>query len=114
MIDFKIEKGENMTKEKTKNKINKENILLYGIVAAAVAILVWAVASVFGTGSANYDYYQQQNAGGCGDLNDLGNVQHLSHHPSQYADCIKQVSAEVFKQAVGTDKSAFMQQNGIK
>ncbi len=105
-----------MAKEKAKSKITKENILLYGIVAAAVAILVWAVLSIFGTGvgSANYNYYQQTNAGGCGDLNDIANVQHLSHHPSQYADCIKQVSPEVFKQAVGTDKNAFMRQNGIK
>ncbi len=99
-----------------KSKINKENIMLYGIIVAAVAILAWAVLSIFGTGvgSANYNYYQQQNAGGCGDLNDVANVQHLSHHPSQYADCIKQVSSEMFKQAVGTDKDVFMQQNGIK
>lgn len=99
-----------------KKKINKEGILLYGIVALAAAILIWAVLSIFstGAGSANYNYYQQKNAGGCGDLNDVANVQHLSHHPSQYADCIKQVSPEMFKQAVGTDKDAFMQQNGIK
>lgn len=105
-----------MSKEKASRKISKENILLYGIVAAAVAILAWAVLNIFGTGvgSANYNYYQQQTAGGCGDLNDLRNVQHLSHHPSQYADCIKQVSPEMFKQAVGTDKDAFMRQNGIK
>lgn len=105
-----------MAKEKTKSKINKENILLCGIVAVAIAILAWAVVSVLGTGvgSANYNYYQQANAGGCGDLNDISNVQHLSHHPSQYADCIKQVSPEAFKQAVGTDKEAFMRQNGIK
>lgn len=102
--------------KKTKNKINKENILLYGIVAVAVVILAWAALSIFGTGvgSANYNYYQQKNAGGCGDLNDASNVQHLSHHPSQYADCIKQVSPEIFRQAVGTDKDAFMQQNGIR
>lgn len=99
-----------------KNKIKKESILLYGIVAVAVAILAWAVLSIFSTGidSANYNYYQQKNAGGCGDLNDASNVQHLSHHPFLYADCIKQVSPEVFKQAVGTDKDTFMQQNGIK
>lgn len=105
-----------MVKEKNIKKISKENMLLYGIVAAAVAILVWAVASAIGTGvgSANFNYYQQQNAGGCGDLTDLGNVQHLSHHPSLYGDCIKQVSPEVFKQATGTDKNTFMQQNGIK
>ncbi|MFZ3077379.1 MAG: hypothetical protein WA139_02900 [Candidatus Aenigmatarchaeota archaeon] len=104
-----------MSKEKSSKKISKENMLLYVIAAAAVAILAWAVLSILGTGvgSANYNYYQQANAGGCGDLNDVANVQHLSHHPSQYADCIRQVSPEMFKQAVGTDKSAFMQQNGI-
>lgn len=102
-------------KKKTNKRISRENILLYGIVAAAVAILAWAVFNIVGTGvgSANYNYYQQANAGGCGDLTDLGNVQHLSHHTSLYADCIKQVSPEIFKQAVGTDKDAFMQQNGI-
>ena len=105
-----------MAGKKTKNKISRENTLLYGIVAAALAILAWAVFSIIdtGVGGANYNYYQQQNAGGCGDLNDVSNVQHLSHHPSQYADCIKQVSPEMFKQAVGTDKDDFMQQNGIK
>jgi len=104
-----------MPKEKASKKISRENILLYGIVAVAVAILAWTVFSILGAGvgSANYNYYQQQNAGGCGDLNDVTNVQHLSHHPSQYADCIKQVSPEVFKQAVGTDKETFMRQNGI-
>lgn len=105
-----------MSKEKASKKISNENIMLYGIVVVAVAILIWAVFSIIGTGvgSANYNYYQQKNAGGCGDLNDASNVQHLSHHPSQYADCIKQVSPEMFKQAVGTDKNVFMQQNGIK
>lgn len=103
-------------KRKTSKRISRENILLYGIILAVVVILVWAVFSIIGTGvgSANYNYYQQANAGGCGDLNDVANVQHLSHHPSQYADCIKQISPEMFKQAVGTDKDAFMQQNGIK
>ncbi len=89
-----------MASKKTKSRIRKENILLCGIAAAAAAILVWAVFSFFstGAGSANYNYYQQKNAGGCGDLTDAGNVQHLSHHPSQYADCIKQVSPQIFKQ----------------
>lgn len=102
-------------KKKASKKISRENILLYGIVAAAVAILAWAVFSIVGTGegSANYNYYQQANAGGCGDLTDVSNVQHLSHHPSQYADCIRQVSSEVFKQATGTDKTTYMEQNGI-
>lgn len=102
-------------KRKTNKRISRENILLYCIAAAAVAILAWAVASAIGTGvgSANYNRYQQANAGGCGDLGDLGNVQHLSHHPSLYADCIKQVSPDIFKQATGTDKTAYMQQNGI-
>lgn len=103
-------------KGKTNKRAGGENILLCGIAAVAVAILAWAVLSIFGTGagSANYSYYQQKNAGGCGDLNDVSNIQHLSHHPSQYADCIKQVSPEMFKQAAGTDREVFMRQNGIK
>ena len=84
----KIKKVRIVAGKKTKNKISRENTLLYGIVAAALAILAWAVFSIIdtGVGGANYNYYQQQNAGGCGDLNDVSNVQHLSHHPSQYAD----------------------------
>lgn len=119
--------------------MRKENILLYGVVAAAVAVIAWAVLGIFGAGASSTAYNagsvsapsasagaaegQMNEAGmdesgmngtGCGDLTDPGNVQHLSHHPSQYADCIKQVSPEVFKQATGTDKNTFMQQNGIK
>lgn len=116
---------------------NKENLLSYAIVAVAVAIVVWAGLSAFGqnTGkAASYNSNQASSQGmdamhssggvdpmhssgtgasDCGDLNEVGNVQHLSHHPSQYADCLKQVSPAVFKQATGTDKEAFMQQNGI-
>ncbi len=127
-----------MPKGKAKNKTGKENILLYGIAAAAVAVFAWAVLSIFGAGAAagnaNYNaesvYAPSAPAGagvaegqmdesgmhgaGCGDLTDPANVQHLSHHPDQYADCIKQVSPDIFKQATGTDKNVFMQQNGIK
>ncbi|VVB61408.1 Uncharacterised protein [uncultured archaeon] len=107
---------------------NKGNILSYAIVAVAIAVVVWAALSTFGlntgkTASYNSNQASSQgmdamhssgmNAGECGDLNEVGNVQHLSHHPSQYADCLKQVSPTVFKQATGTDKEAFMQQNGI-
>lgn len=107
---------------------NKGNLLSYAVVAVAIAIVVWAALSAFGqnTGKAvSYNSNQASNQGmddthisgtntdGCGDLNEVGNIQHLSHHPSQYADCLKQVSPEVFRQAVGMEKSAFLQQNGI-
>ncbi|MBI5225284.1 hypothetical protein HY989_05430 [Candidatus Micrarchaeota archaeon] len=54
--------------------------------------------------ASNSQYYQQKaQAQGteCGDLKDAGNVQHLSHHPSKYADCLKKVDLAFLKQATG-------------
>ncbi len=96
--------------------VRTREALQYGAVLAVVALAVFSIYYWYqstAVGSANYNYYQNKNAGGCGDLTDPGNVQHLSHHPSQYADCLKQVSPDVFQKATGTDKNAFMQQNGI-
>lgn len=49
----------------------------------------------------------------CGDLTDPGNVQHLSHHPQQYSDCIKRVDPRIFLQATGTALNDFMKANNI-
>jgi len=50
----------------------------------------------------------------CGDITANSNVQHLSHHPATYGECIKLVSPEKFREATGTDKSTYMRQNGIQ
>lgn len=52
----------------------------------------------------NEKYFQQQAASAgseCGDLQDAANVQHLSHHPSQYSECLKKVDAAFLMQATG-------------
>src|SRR3989338_1397985 len=95
---------------------------MYVIVIFAVAILGWTFYSAFqanstAPGSAQYNYYQEKNlqAGSeCGDMTDLANVQHLSHHPDRFGNCIKQVDAQIFKQAVGQSKEEYMKQNNIQ
>jgi transposase len=37
----------------------------------------------------------------CGNLEDKKNIQHLSHHPALYEDCLKQVKPERLKEATG-------------
>jgi len=93
-------------------------MLVYAVVIFAVAVLAWSITTMANGSKTNaqYQYYnnlQQQSTSGCGDLADNGNVQHLSHHPEQYAECIKQVDAQKFKEAVGTDKDTFMKNNNI-
>ena len=61
-----------------------------------------------------YQAQAKQAGSECGDMKDLGNVQHLSHHPDRFADCIKQVDPQVFEQAVGQTKEEYMGANGIQ
>jgi len=89
-------------------KKNNEKIFLYALIAVSAAVLLWSIFNTLQINSTS------NHASGCGDLTDLSNIQHLSHHPQQYAECIKLVSDEKFQQAVGISKSQFMQQNGIK
>ncbi len=54
--------------------------------------------------AANQQYFASvaaQSGNTCGDLKDTQNVQHLSHHPGQYADCLKQVDPAFLQQATG-------------
>ena len=37
----------------------------------------------------------------CGDITDASNVQHLGHHPDQFANCLKKVNPQLLKQATG-------------
>ncbi len=103
-----------------------EELMKYAMVAIAIATLAFAVFS-FGTpaaqpvaGQANNIALQQKQVwqgvsstsasavqtqaldnSQCGDLNDDANVQHLGHHPGQYAACLKQVDPAVLKKATG-------------
>src|SRR3989338_8355275 len=99
-------------------KMNMNNKILYGLIMVVVVVLSWSITTSINASAnpAKYQYYQnlqQQSETGCGDLNDNGNVQHLSHHPNQYTECIKQVDRQKFKEAVGTDKDVFMKNNNI-
>lgn len=49
----------------------------------------------------------------CGDLSNSANIQHLSHHPSIYGECIKLVDAQKFYAAVGVSKEEYMTRNGM-
>ncbi len=95
-----------------KKRAKENNWSLYVLLVAVLIILGWTLYTFFKPQKAS-SLPDTQNFDACGDLNDLSNIQHLSHHPSQYADCIKKVSPDKFKQATEFDKNAFMQQNGI-
>ncbi len=94
-----------------------KNIPIFVLVFAVVVVMAWGISStISGKSTAKYQYYEnlkQTSGTECGDLNDNGNVQHLSHHPDQYAECIKKVDPAKFKEAVGQEKDAFMKANGI-
>ena len=97
----------------------KNEYILYGAVIFGVVVLAWSITSLFqsnAVGSAKYNYYQsqaQQAGSECGDMKDLSNVQHLSHHSEQFADCLKQVDPQIFEQAVGQKKEDYMKEKGI-
>ena len=98
-----------------------DELMKYAMVAIAIATLAFAVfsyntpAAQPAAGQANAIALQQGLAASgalassgafaassqCGDLNDDANVQHLSHHPDRYANCLKQVEAAVLKKATG-------------
>ncbi len=44
----------------------------------------------------------------CGDLEDPSNIQHLSHHPSRYQECLRQIDPVKFKEATGDDISDYL------
>jgi hypothetical protein len=89
----------------------------YGVVFVAIAVVAFSVFSTFSQPklsldskgrvmetASNEQYFQQQAASSgneCGNLKDAANVQHLSHHPSQYAECLRKVDPAFLKQATG-------------
>ncbi|MBI4163386.1 MAG: hypothetical protein HY512_00870 [Candidatus Aenigmarchaeota archaeon] len=93
-------------------------IVIYAVVIFAVAVLAWSITTMSNGAKTNpqYQYYnnlQQQSADGCGDLTETGNIQHLSHHPDQYSECIKKVDPQKFKEAVGGDRDNFLKSKGL-
>ena len=54
--------------------------------------------------TANAQLFAQRAAAAgseCGDLNDQQNLQHLSHHPDRYADCLRAADQAKLRAAAG-------------
>jgi hypothetical protein len=92
----------------------KNNAGIYVILFAGFLLLAWSAVSVLKTNPSdndslkyspeNHAYYEAkalESGSECGDLTDEKNVQHLSHHPSRYADCLKQVDPALLQKASG-------------
>lgn len=94
------------------------NWAVYGIALVGLVLLAYAAVGALAPPSVQFDsagnvlqseqnrvaFAQQAQSSGlgeCGDLRDTANVQHLSHHPSQYASCLQQVDAGFLQQATG-------------
>src|SRR3989344_4871378 len=94
-----------------------EELIMYGLVFAGVIAVGLAAMTFFSEPKIAYDvqgkviqnasnqqiFTQQAAAVGsdCGSLTDTANVQHLSHHPGQYEQCLRQVDPNFLKQATG-------------
>lgn len=91
---------------------------VYGIALVGLVVLAYAAIGALSPPSVQFDsagnviaseqnrvafakQAQSSGLGECGDLRDTANVQHLSHHPSQYASCLQQVEPGFLQQATG-------------
>ena len=95
----------------------KNEYLMYGLFFLTVMLLAWSAFAFFAKPSftadaqgnvlqtqSNYQYFQEQAAQSgseCGDLNDEANVQHLSHHPDRFENCLRQVDPAFLRKATG-------------
>ncbi|MBU1197458.1 hypothetical protein KJ765_02995 [Candidatus Micrarchaeota archaeon] len=48
-----------------------------------------------------FENQADQTGSECGDMTDESNVQHLSHHPERFEDCLRQVDPAFLKEATG-------------
>ncbi len=99
-----------------------EKLTTYAVLILALAVLGWVAYGAFGPKPAASAVQASAlaasqgiiDSSSCGDLNDTANVQHLSHHPDRFADCVKQVDAAKFREAVGMEKSEWFKQYNIQ
>jgi hypothetical protein len=99
-----------------------EKMETYAVLVLALVVLGWVAYGALGpkpiapaVQPSTLAAYQGIDASSeCGDLNDIANIQHLSHHPDRFADCIKQVDDAKFKEAVGIEKSEWFKQYNIQ
>ncbi|HLD60417.1 MAG TPA: hypothetical protein VI912_05445 [Candidatus Bilamarchaeaceae archaeon] len=108
-------------KEDLSNEVPaKKGNLSYSVLLIGFVVLVWVSYSAFFSSGPNtvienndqnFNYYEQKaqlSNSECGDLNDPSNIQHLSHHPDKYQECLKQIDPQKFKEAVGQDITSFL------
>lgn len=76
----------------------------------AAIVVIMAVFSVLSILNAKNPYQNMppDSTAECGNLDDVSNIQHLSHHPQQYKDCIKQVKPQKFLEATGQNLNDFL------
>ncbi|MEM4254752.1 MAG: hypothetical protein QXR53_00285 [Candidatus Norongarragalinales archaeon] len=95
----------------------KNEYLLYAVIFGSTLVLAWSAFAATSKPQldrdsrgllletqSNEQYFaaQAQALGNeCGNLKDEANVQHLSHHPGQYADCLRQVEPSFLRKATG-------------
>jgi len=92
--------------------LKNDELILYGALGGGVLLLVFSLfgTSWFGQPAQSGQAYSLSTAqipSECGDINDVENLQHLSHHPDQFQECYKYVDPQKFKAAVGKDLSYF-------
>ena len=91
----------------------------YAVLVLALAVLGWVAYGALGPKpvaqqSVLAAYQGIDASSACGDLNDTANIQHLSHHPDRFAECVKQIDPAKFKEAVGIEKSEWLKQYNIQ
>ncbi len=94
-----------------RKKTNTQEIFLYILIVIVSLVLIWTLSNSFSKqATASPTSFSSSE---CGNLNDMSNIQHLSHHPDIFSECIKQVEPEKFLQAVGIPKDQYLKQNNI-
>lgn len=96
--------------------VDKGNLMIYFAIAVGILLLMFTIySSVQASAGAPENIAAQPNLPPveCGDIKDISNVQHLSHHPDKFGGCIELVDAAIFENAVGQKKEDYIKSNGL-
>lgn len=92
-----------------------ENVLFGALLVLAGALLAFSFLSLIAPPAAaqaqavgKASLAQGPAPAECGDINDLSNIQHLSHHPDRFQECYRYVDPAKFKAATGEDISSYL------
>ena len=91
--------------------MKKKNNRFYVIIGIIVVAAVFGILFVLQKNP--YQNLPNYATNECGNLQDPANIQHLSHHPQQYEDCIRRVEPQKFFEATGQSLDDFAKRNGI-